>query len=105
MIAAVLAHDRSLVGIYRTYLRGDGKGKAPVSNAKMMLGRCAGGAVRLARANGRLAICEGFETALSVQQETGTPTWAALSAPGVAGLILPPDIREVTLAPDGDEAA
>ena len=104
MIAAVQAPDRSLIGVHRTYLTMDGTNKAPVSSAKMMLGRCAGGAVRLARANGRLAVCEGIETALSVQQETGIPTWAALSAPGMTALILPPDIRDVTLAPDGDEA-
>ena len=104
MVAAVQAPDGKLCAIHRTFLRADGRGKAPVSKPKMMLGRCAGGAVRLARSNGRLAICEGIETALSVQQETGVPTWAALSAPGMVGLILPLGIRDVTLAPDGDEA-
>ena len=64
----------------------------------------AGGAVRLAKANGRLAVSEGIETGLSILQATGIPTWAALSATNMAAVILPPGIRDVILGPDGDEA-
>jgi phage/plasmid primase-like uncharacterized protein len=91
-------------GLHRTWLRPDGLGKADVTDSKMMLGICAGGAVRLASAGPVMAVAEGIETALSVQQATGTPTWAALSAPGIEALILPPLplAAEVTIAADND---
>jgi putative DNA primase/helicase len=70
----------------------------------MMLGRCAGGAVRLAPATSVLAVTEGIETGLSVLQATGIPTWAALSAPGMAALRLPalPMAAEVIIFADHD---
>ncbi len=104
MIGGVQGPDGKIRGIHRTYLRGDGETKAPVSQAKMMLGKCAGGAVRLAKAGKTLAIGEGIETALSVQQETGIPTWAALSTSGLKALILPSDVRGVVIFADADEA-
>ena len=69
----------------------------------MMLGRCAQGAVRLAKAGPKLAVGEGIENCLSVLQETNIPVWAALSTSGVKALILPPCVREVILCPDADE--
>ena len=103
MVAGVQGPDGTVTGIHRTFLRGDGKAKAPVSNTKMMLGICAGGAVRLALAGRKLAVCEGIESALSFQQATGIPTWAALSVPGVWSLVLPKEILEAVLGPDGDD--
>jgi putative DNA primase/helicase len=104
MVAAVQGPDRQITGIHRTFLTADGRGKAPVSQNKMMLGVCTGGAVRLAAAAEEICIAEGIETALSVQQETGLPTWAALSAGGIEGLILPviPLASEVVIAADND---
>ena len=78
------------IGIHRTFLARDGHGKAAVSPDKMMLGKMGGGAVRLAPVSEKLAVCEGIETALSVQQITGIPTWAAGSAGGIEELTLPP---------------
>ena len=71
-----------------------------------MLGDCLGGAVRLAPVNTTLAIGEGIETCLSVLQATGIPTWAALSAGGIAKLILPelPLACELILLADHDRA-
>lgn len=57
---------------------------------KMMLGACAGGAVRLAAVGDELAVGEGIETCLSFMQATGIPTWAALSTSGVRAIVLPP---------------
>jgi len=104
MVAGVQGPDGTVTGIHRTFLRGDGKAKAAVSNARMMLGVCAGSAVRLALAGRKLAVCEGIESALSFQQATGIATWAALSAPGVRSLMLPKEILEAVLGPDGDHA-
>ena len=104
MVASVQDPGGRVVAVHRTFLSRVGTAKASVSEPKMSLGPVAGGAVRLARANGRLAVSEGIETGLSILQATGIPTWAALSAPNMANVILPPDIRDVILGPDGDEA-
>ncbi len=102
--AVAIWPGHEIVGLHRTFLRADGRGKAPVSGNKMMLGKCAGGAVRLAPAGPKLMIAEGIETSLSVQEATGLPTWAALSASGIAGLVLPalPLAAEVVIAADND---
>lgn len=91
--------------VHRTYLRGDGTGKAPVDPPKAMLGACAGGAVRLSRAPGRLVVAEGIETALSLAcglLEGPATIWAALSTSGVRRLVLPGRPGYLTVANDGD---
>ena len=103
MVAAIQGPDRQIMGIHRTFLRADGRGKVPFTTPKMMLGRCAQGAVRLAKAGPKLAVGEGIESCLSVLQETNIPVWAALSTSGMKALILPPCVREVILCPDADE--
>ena len=104
LVAAItIWPDRNVVGIHRTFLRADGKGKAPVSNNKMMIGKCAGGAVRLAPAGPELVLSEGIETGLSVQQATGLPVWATLSTSGLRSVILPPEVETVIIAADADE--
>jgi hypothetical protein len=91
-------------GIHRTFLAHDGSGKAPVDPQKMMLGPCRGAAVRLAPAGQVLMVGEGIETSLTAMQVTGYPAWAALSASGLQALGLPPDVRDVIILADGDEA-
>ena len=103
MVAAIQGPDRTITGIHRTYLVSDGSKKAPVTQGKMMLGRCATGAVRLAAAGGSLVLAEGIETALSVMQATSKPTWACLSTSGLKSVTLPREVREVVIAADGDE--
>jgi phage/plasmid primase-like uncharacterized protein len=104
LVAGVQDPAGRVIAIHRTFLSRDGTRKAGVRTPRMCLGPVAGGAVRLAKANGRLAVSEGIETGLSILQATGVPTWAALSATNMANVILPPDIRDVILGPDGDEA-
>ena len=106
MVAGIsMVPDQGVVAIHRTFLRADGKGKALVLNAKMMLGPCGGGSVHLAPAGETLAVAEGIESALSVQQATGLPTWAALSTTGMKTIRLPdlPLARIVVIAVDGDD--
>ena len=89
--------------MHRTYLAEPGV-KA-FENAKLMLGRCAGGAVRLSGGPGALLVAEGVETGLSLLSgitDAHPRTWSALSTSGVAGLILPREPGELVLAPDGD---
>lgn len=91
--------------LHRTYLRPDGRGKADAEPAKAMLGATAGGAVRLAEADGALVVCEGIETALSLASgllQRPATIWAALSTSGVGGLRLPDHPHRLTIATDGD---
>jgi putative DNA primase/helicase len=97
------------VAIHRTFLSPDGSAKAEIKQQKAMLGPCKGGAIRLAPATDRVMVGEGIETCLSVMQFANVPTWVALSATGLKGLHLPPEILEVTILADsgdtGEKAA
>jgi phage/plasmid primase-like uncharacterized protein len=93
-------------GIHRTYLKPDGSGKADVEPAKMMLGSCAGGAVRLSGGASRLVVGEGIETSLSLAcglLDEPVRIWAALSTSGLRGLRLPTQVGRLTIAIDGDK--
>ena len=105
MIALVTrGEDNTPIGIHRTYLSPDGTGKAPVHPQKMMLGRCSGGAVRLAEPTDVLMIGEGIENCLAAMQATGLPAWAALSTSGLKSLELLDTVRDIILLADGDDA-
>ncbi len=90
-------------GVHRTFL--DKRGNRLAKSAKMMLGPCAGGAVRLSKGDGPLVVCEGIETGLSLLSgllsERAT-VWAALSTSGIRGLALPPKPHKLVIASDGD---
>jgi len=95
--------------IHRTYLLPNGDAKATVSPAKMMLGATAGGAVHLSTGNhcGPLVVAEGIETALSLGSgliPSHGSIWAALSASGMAKLVLPNREGSLIVAMDGDAA-
>ncbi len=96
--------DDTPLAIHRTFLARDGSGKAPVYPAKMMLGPCRGGAVRLGDAGDGLMVGEGIETCLAAMLATGNPAWAALSTSGMRTLDLPGLVREVIVLADGDDA-
>ena len=103
MVAAVQAKDDCLIGLHRTYLRPRGHAKADVTPTKKMLGACRGGAVRLAPAERRLALCEGIETGLSVREACpDLAIWCALSAGNLDRLTLPPEVEEIVLVADAD---
>jgi hypothetical protein len=104
MVALVTrGSDGTPLAIHRTFLAVNGAGKAPVDPAKMMLGPCSGGAVRLADPTNLLMVGEGIETCLAAMQATGNPAWAALSTSGLRSLDLPPEVRNVIVLADGDE--
>jgi hypothetical protein len=91
------------VAVHRTFLQLDGSSKASLEPAKMSLGPLQGAGVPLLAPGSRVAVSEGIETGLSVQQATGIPTIAALSAGGMQALILPAGVREVFIAADHDD--
>lgn len=104
MLAIVIrGADGKPVGIHRTFLARDGSAKAPVEPAKMMLGPCRGGAVRLGPAGDALMVGEGIETCLAAMQASGRPAWAALSTSGLRALDLPREVRDVIVLADGDD--
>lgn len=104
MVALVTHGETGLpIAIHRTFLARDGPGKAPVDPAKMMLGPCRGGVVRLAEPGQVLMVGEGIETCLAAMQATSKPAWAALSTSGLRSLNLPPNVRNVIVLADGDE--
>jgi putative DNA primase/helicase len=76
----------------------------PVGPQKMMLGRCRGGAVRLSKPGGVLMVGEGIETCLAAMLATGYTAWAALSTSGLRALDLPPEVHDVIVLADGDQA-
>ena len=50
-----------------------------------------------------MLVAEGIETAASAGVLLGLPAWAALSAGNMAAaMVLPPDVRTVTIAADPD---
>lgn len=105
LVAAV--QGSGLPAVHRTYLRGDGSGKADLDPAKAMLGATAGGAVRLTEGPGPLVVGEGIETGLSLASgllRKPVKVWAALSTSGLRGLRLPPQPGRLTIATDGDTA-
>lgn len=103
--AAMIADVAPTGGVHRTFF--SKKGQRLEKNAKMMLGPCSGGAVRLSDVIGPLVVCEGIETGLSLLSgllRTPATVWAALSTSGLRGLHLPDTSGRLTIASDGDSA-
>ncbi|MGO4757851.1 toprim domain-containing protein, partial [Streptomyces sp. 2MCAF27] len=103
MVASVDNGD-GRVGVHRTFLRSDGRGKAPIEPAKMALGDLRDGAVRLAPAGDVLGISEGIETGLAAMILHGIPAWAALSSSRLDKLTIPVNVRRVAIFADNDVA-
>ena len=102
LIAGVQDAGGAFRAISITWLCADGRDKAPVDPARKIYGAYRGGAVRLAPAAEVLALAEGIETALSVLQATGIPTWAALGTSNLALVELPEIVREIIICADND---
>lgn len=107
LLGQVRDRQGEVIGLHRTYLAEDGGQvrKAPVAKPKMMLGRIAGGAVRLGPLGDgdRLALSEGIETGLAVMTACpGLPVWATLSTSGLEQVDLPAAARRVLILADND---
>jgi len=101
---AMLGNVGPTGGVHRTFLTK--QGQRLNRNAKMMLGPCAGGAVRLSGSAGPLLVCEGIETGLALLSGLLSgphEVWAALSASGFNPLELPPEPRKLIIATDSDD--
>jgi len=109
LVTVVRDHAGTSVAIHRTYLQIDGPSnsvtKADVSKPRMMLGKVAGGAVRLAEigSDGVLGLCEGIETGLAVMTACpGLAVWATLSTTNLEQVHLPPEATRIIILADHD---
>ncbi|MBD3838356.1 toprim domain-containing protein, partial [Brevundimonas sp.] len=108
LVGQVRDRNGDVIGLHRTWLAADSDGsirKAPLEKAKKMLGRVAGGAVRLAPLDDgdRLALSEGIETGLAAMTACpDLPVWATLSTSGLEQVELPPAARRVVILADND---
>jgi putative DNA primase/helicase len=101
MLARVRDEDGNPTTLHVTYLS-EGR-KALVPSPKKILSEMGAGAhIRLFKAGPSLAIAEGIETALAVRGETGFPVWASISAGGMRGLVIPPEVDQVHIFADND---
>lgn len=104
MIARVQDADGRTVAVHRTYLADHGS-KADVPNPKQVSGILPpGSAIRLYIPSEKLGIAEGIETAISAAESFNVPVWAALSANGLSCWVPPPEVKEVIIFGDNDEA-
>lgn len=108
MLAQVLAPNGEPVSLHRTYLDSTGPGKAPVSAPKKLTspvveGATKGAAIRLFEAGETLALAEGVESAIAIQEATGLPAWASVSASGLEAIEIPAGVKRVEIWADNDE--
>ena len=89
----------SIQAVQRVFL--DGDCKANVNPQKRTNGPLKNAAVRLPGHGNRLFLAEGPETALSVWQSTGVPTWAVLGQ-NFRDHDIPAAITEIVIAADND---
>lgn len=105
MIAPIVDVNNQLLGLHRTWLAPRGEGKAPVDEPKKLSNKgCAGGAIRLFDpVDGFIAITEGIETALAVNELYGWPVWATIATAFMEAVELPKEINKVVICADYDE--
>jgi hypothetical protein len=115
MLAAITCHGE-LVACHRTYLaeeRGAWR-KAPLRNAKKVLGSYAGGFIPLARGpsgkpiaeaphDDQVAIAEGIEDGLTIAlHEPALRVLAGISLSNLGAIVLPPQLTDILLIQDRD---
>lgn len=114
LVCKIQRADGSFCGIHRIYLAeqidlATGEvtvGKASVATPKKARGDLIGGYILCCDEEefaGKVAVCEGIEDACCVPDVyDGMPAVAAVSAAGVAGIVLPDYITEPVFLPDND---
>ncbi|MEO0946247.1 MAG: toprim domain-containing protein [Pseudomonadota bacterium] len=103
-LSAIVADVEPTGGVHRTFFTK--KGQRLDQSAKMMLGPCAGGVVRLSSGQGPIVVTEGIEDGLALMSgvlDSPSSVWASLSSSGMAGLILAAEPHELVVANDVDE--
>ncbi len=107
IVAMVRDAKSKPVTIHRTYITNDGR-KALVHAPRKLMGyprerQITGGAIRLTGTDTQiLAIAEGLETALSVIEGTGVPTWCVINATLLENFVPPEGTTRVLVFADKD---
>lgn len=107
LVCCVTDVDDLFVGIQRVFLAPDGKTKAlDMKNAKLSLGRPAGGAIRLGPQQGdHVTVIEGPEDGATVSEDQPhMPVWVACGTSMMPQIKFPPAVRRVTIGGDNNKA-
>jgi putative DNA primase/helicase len=108
-VAGQITRQAEMVGLHLSFLKHNGKGKAPVSSPKKIR-KCSdsisGGAVQLylSQSNTPLVLCEGIETGLAVHSITGWAVWACLTAILLEKVVVPEMVAKIYIAADRDRS-
>ena len=102
MIAAVQAPTREIVAVQLTFLHSGGQRKADVLEPRRAIGPLGAGALRLAPVAEHIGLAEGFETAWAAQLMHDMPVWAALGNKRYLKVLLPSEVKRVTIFADAD---
>lgn len=104
MIAAV-EEAETLVAVQRSFLDKSTTCLAQdLGNARRLLGRPCGGAVRLEPVEAILGLAEGIETAISAARLLHIPVWATLGSERMDRITIPACVTHLVLLPDRDRA-
>jgi hypothetical protein len=101
MVAMVRSASGKPQSLHMTFLKPGGAGY----QCKLMFGSVSGHSVQLAPigADRALAVGEGIETCAAFMELHGVSTWAALSTAGLQGFVIPPGVKKLLIAADGDK--
>lgn len=104
MVALVRDVNRTPKALHVTFITPDGAGKAFGSRSRLMFASVRGHAVQLGwPSDGVLAVGEGIETCGAYATLRGTPCWPCLSTSGLGAFVVPPGVRKLIIAADGDK--
>lgn len=105
MVGIFSAPDSEVCCVHRTYI--DAAGKLDLESPKKLTPTCRpmiGGAIRLFEpVNGLIAVAEGIETAIAVQEYMGVPCWSVVSSEIMKGFEPPEGITDVVVCGDNDQ--
>ncbi|KTD58798.1 TraI [Legionella sainthelensi] len=106
-VALVRNQNNGMATLHRTYLVKTCKANVP-NPKKLMPSQpkaSVGAAIKLYQpVDGKIALAEGIETALSIHIATKLPAWATISVVGMDNILLPPYVKEVIITVDNDES-
>lgn len=106
LIAPIISPDGSMTAVHAIFLTDDGaKISGDGVKAKLVFGQVCSGAIRLAEATDRLALCEGLEDGLSIAQSTDEwPVWVTGGTSNLRSVQVPESVQEVMICADNDSA-
>jgi P4 family phage/plasmid primase-like protien len=104
-----ITNGRELVGIHRTWINQDGKGKIPFHGSKKsgkIGSSISGGVIELfpIESGKPLIIAEGIETAIAVHEATGWPAWSCVTAINFQKIKFPRKVESICLGVDLDKS-